>query len=374
MDFLFAEEQRDVQNLAREILNDKAAPDRQLALEKAGERFDAALWQQLASAGLLGVAIAEEFGGMGFGLTDLCFLVEEVGRTVAPVPVVPVLVSAALPIQRFGTAEQKKRLLPKLVSGEILLTAALTEALNEDPTRPAATAKAEGSSFVLNGVKACVPFAHRAERILVAAKTATGVGVFLVDPKAKGVTLTTLRVTTYEPQYDVTLDDVLVAAADVISTDGAEIMRWITERTTMALCSMMTGVADKMMRMTASYTAERHQFGVPIATFQAVGHRAANCYIDVECQRLVSQQAVSLLESERDATTEVQIAKIWTGDCGHRVSYAAQHLHGGMGVDRDYPLWRYCLWARQIEMTLGSSAAQLAVLGERIAAGKAYSE
>jgi len=83
---------------------------------------------------------------------------------------------------------------------------------------------------------------------------------------------------------------------------------------------------------------------------------------------------VSQLESERDATTEVQIAKIWSGDCGHRVSYAAQHLHGGMGVDRDYPLWRYCLWARQIEMTLGNSASTLAVLGERIVAGKAYSE
>jgi 3-oxocholest-4-en-26-oyl-CoA dehydrogenase beta subunit len=375
MDFLFAEEQRDVQNLAREILNDKAAPDRQLALEKAGERFDAELWQQLAAAGLIGVAMAEQYGGMAFGLTELCFFVEEVGRTVAPVPVVPVLVSAALPIQRFGTEEQAQRLLPKLVTGEILLTAALTESLNENPANPTVTsAKAEGRSFVLTGLKTCVPFAHRAERILVSAKTATGVGVFLVDPKAKGVTLIKLRVTTNEPQYDLQLDNVVVEAADVISTDGAHIMQWIAERTTIALCSMMTGIADKMMRMTASYTAERQQFGVPIATFQAVGHRAANCYIDVECQRLVTQQAVSFLESDREATTEVEIAKIWTGDCGHRVSYAAQHLHGGMGVDRDYPLWRYCLWARQIEMTLGNSASTLAVLGERIVAGKAYAE
>jgi alkylation response protein AidB-like acyl-CoA dehydrogenase len=375
MDFSFAEEQRDVQNLAREILSDKAAPERQLALEKAGERFDAELWSQLAGAGLLGVALAEQYGGMAFGLTELCFFVEEAGRTVAPVPVIPVLVSAALPVQRFGTQEQAQRLLPRVVNGEILLTAALTETLNEDPVNPVATvAKAEGSRFVLSGLKTNVPFAHRAERILLAARTATGVGVFLVDPKAPGVTLTKLRVTTYEPQYDVRLDNVVVEAADVISTDGAHIMQWIAERTTVALCSMMTGIADKMMRMTASYTSERHQFGVPIATFQAVGHRAANCYIDVECQRLVTQQAVSLLDSERDATTEVQIAKIWSGDCGHRVSYAAQHLHGGMGVDRDYPLWRYCLWARQVEMTLGNSAATLATLGQRIAAGNGYSE
>src|SRR5690606_34119695 len=112
-------------------------------------------------------------------------------------------------------------------------------------------------------------------------------------------------------------------------------------------------VTDRALRMTASYAAERKQFGVPIATFQAVGHRAANGFIDVECLRLNTYQAVSRLHSGLDATTEVQIAKIWAGDVGHRVSYSAQHLHGGTGIDRDYPLWRYCLWARHNEMMLG---------------------
>jgi alkylation response protein AidB-like acyl-CoA dehydrogenase len=119
--------------------------------------------------------------------------------------------------------------------------------------------------------------------------------------------------------------------------------------------------------MTADYTAEREQFGVKIATFQAVGQRAANCYIDTECLRLVSQQAVSLLNQGRDADDEVMIAKIWVGDVSHRVSHAAQHLHGGIGVDRDYPLFRYCLWAKQLEMTLGSSARLTSELGATIA-------
>ena len=105
-----------------------------------------------------------------------------------------------------------------------------------------------------------------------------------------------------------------------------------------------------------------------IATFQAVGHRAADCFIDVECLRLVSQQAVSLLDQGLDASAAVLVAKIWTGDVTHRVSQASQHLHGGIGVDRDYPLFRYCLWARQIELTAGSSAQLLAILGEDIAA------
>ena len=149
-------------------------------------------------------------------------------------------------------------------------------------------------------------------------------------------------------------------------------MNWLCERTVAALCAHQLGIADQSMRMTASYTAERKQFGVPVATFQAVGHRAANCFIDVECLKLSTYQAVSRLNSEIDATTEVMIAKIWAGDVGHRVSYASQHLHGGMGIDRDYPLWRYCLSARHNEMMLGCSASQLAALGQRIAAGDAF--
>ncbi|MFU8765512.1 MAG: acyl-CoA dehydrogenase family protein, partial [Haliea sp.] len=108
----------------------------------------------------------------------------------------------------------------------------------------------------------------------------------------------------------------------------------------------------------------------PIATFQAVGHRMADCYIDVECLRLCTWQALSLLSDEQPATTEVQIAKIWAGDVGHRVSYASQHVHGGTGIDRDYPLWRYCLWLRYNEMALGSTGAQVAALGQRLAAGE----
>jgi alkylation response protein AidB-like acyl-CoA dehydrogenase len=153
---------------------------------------------------------------------------------------------------------------------------------------------------------------------------------------------------------------------------GAAVMQWVAEHTTAALCAHQLGVTDVAMRMTASYTAEREQFGVPVATFQAVGHRAANCFIDVECLRLNTYQAVSLLDAGSPATTEVQIAKIWAGDVGHRVSYAAQHLHGGTGIDRDYPLWRYCLWARHNEAMLGGSARQLAALGRRIAAGEAH--
>lgn len=375
MDFGFTEEQRDVQNLAREILSEQVTAEKLAAYDEyQAEAFDKDLWGKLAEAGLLGVAIEEAYGGMGFGYTELALFVEEVGRNIAPVPVISSIVSAALPIQKFGSSEQKERLLPGAVSGESILSAGLAEIMSEDPAKPALTkATANGDGYSVSGVKNHVPFANHANRIVVSAATDDGVVVLLVDPSATGVSLTAERVTTYEPQFQLSLDNVAIESADVLAgpADGAAVMQWIAERTQAALCCHQVGVTDKSMRMTASYTAERKQFGVLIGTFQAVGHRAANCFIDVESLRLNSYQAVSKLDSEVDATTEVQIAKIWAGDCGHRVSYAAQHLHGGTGIDRDYPLWRYCLWARHNEMMLGSSAQTLAELGKRIAAGEA---
>lgn len=376
MDFSFNETQKEVQGLARQMLTDLATVERLNAVDRQDDRFDADLWQQLADNGLLGVAIEEKFGGMGFGFTELALLIEEVGRTVAPVPVIPVLVSAALPIQKFGSAAQKKAWLPRVASGEVLLTAALAEDRNEDPLTPLATARAKGKALLISGTKICVPFAHRAERVLLAAKTGKGVVVVLVDPKAKGVKLTPQISTTREPWFELVMKDVLVPEADILvrAEKGQAAMQWLTERTMAALCVMQAGIADKAMRMTASYACERQQFGVAIGTFQAVQHRVADCYIDVECLKLTAYQAVSLLDSGRAAGTEVAIAKIWAGDTGHRVSYAAQHLHGGFGIDRDYSLWRYCLWARQIEMSLGTSARMLAALGARIAEGKAYAD
>jgi alkylation response protein AidB-like acyl-CoA dehydrogenase len=375
MDFGLSETQRDVQQLARKILSEQVSPDRLSQYDEfAAPRFDRELWQQLADAGLLGVALGETHGGMGLGFFELALVVEEAGRTLAPVPLVSHCISGALAVDRFGSEAQKAALLPGAAAGSGLLTAALVEPANENPAAPrATTATAEGDGYRVTGVKTCVPFGREATRILLAATAEDGVVLLLLDPSAAGVSMTDTRYTTYEPQVELELESVAIGAADVLAGpgQGADVMRWIAERTSAALCAHQLGVSDAAMRMTASYTAEREQFGVPIATFQAVGHRAANCFIDVECLRLNTYQALSLLDAGAEATTAVQIAKVWAGDVGHRVSYAAQHLHGGTGIDRDYPLWRFCLWARHNETMLGGSARQLAALGARIARGEA---
>ena len=130
---------------------------------------------------------------------------------------------------------------------------------------------------------------------------------------------------------------------------------------------MMVGVCEVALRLTADYTKTREQFDKPIATFQAVGQRAADAYIDTEAVRLTAWQAVWRIDEGLPAAKEVAIAKFWAADGGQRVVHAAQHLHGGIGVDRDYPLHRYFLWAKQLELTLGGATAQLLTLGEILA-------
>jgi len=373
MDFSFNEIQLDVQKLANQILQGQATTERLNKIDEQALRFDKALWAQLGESGLLGTAFAEDFGGMGLGFMELCLFIEEVGRTVAAVPVVPTIVAAGLPIQAFGTQEQKARLLPGLASGEKLVTAALHEAQNECPSTPSTLAVENDGAYKLSGTKICAPFAAESERVLVTAKVGSEVGVFLLNPNAPGVSLNAQISTTREPWYELVLDNAVVDAADVVmSTGGAEAARWLSELTAAAYCAMQVGVCDSMLKTTAQFTCEREQFGVPIGSFQAVQHRAADCFIDVQCLKLTTYQAASILDAGNDASNEVLIAKVWAGDTGHRVSYAAQHLHGGTGIDKDYHLWRFCLWARQLETVLGSSAQLTAILGKRIAAGEAF--
>jgi alkylation response protein AidB-like acyl-CoA dehydrogenase len=369
MDFALSEEQQDVQQLAAKILTQEATVDRLKTIEASGDRFDEKLWQHLAEAGLLGVAIDEAYGGMGFDFETLCLLIEEVGKTVAAVPVVPVLASAALTLQQFGAASQRERWLPGLARGEALITVALTEPGRDDPSFPATRLEQAGRTWTLHGHKNMVVSADRADAVLLSATLDGELVLLAIDPTAANVKLLPQQVTTGEPQFSMIFDGAAIASEDIIAS-GARARSAIESMVQISLVanSVMTlGVTDTMLKMTATYTSQREQFGRPIATFQAVSHRAADAYIDVQNLRLACQHAVSVLSTHGDATEAVLIAKIWASDVAHRVSQSAQHLHGGIGVDRDYPLFRFCLWAKQLELTLGSGNSYLSALGDAIA-------
>ncbi|MEE9609184.1 MAG: acyl-CoA dehydrogenase family protein [Myxococcota bacterium] len=370
MDFSFSEEQEEVRNLARKILEDLATHERLNEIEASADGIDRQLWKELAKANLLGLGLPAEFGGSELGYLTVCVLLEEIGRTVAPVPALATLVLGALPIAEFGSAAQRSRLLPGVVNGDLILTAALQEAGSDDPARPATTARRQGSGWHLDGVKICVPAAHVAERILVPARSDdAAVGVFLVDPRADGVELAPQKTTNREPHFQLTLSGVAVAGDDVLGDPlrGAERVQWLTERATAAYCAVQLGVSEKALRMTAEYTSTREQFKRPVGSFQAVHTRAGDAYIQVEGMRLTTQRAVWRLDQGLPAEDDVAVAKFWAAEGGQFVGYAAQHLHGGIGVDIDYPLHRYYLWSKQIELTLGSASVQLARIGARMA-------
>lgn len=370
MDFGYSEEENAVGELARQILADRVTNEHLKQHEASGVAFDRELWRALAEANLLGSALPEAHGGSALGFLALGRLLQEVGRHVAPVPAYPVLVLGALPLARFGSAEQQARWLPGIARGETLLTAALLEVDAGDPRVPTTRAERAGEGFQLSGAKQLVPCAAEAERVLVPARDAAGgVSLFWVDPRAEGVALAAQRSSDGQPHARVELRGVRVAEADRLGAaqEGAAILAWLVERAVAARCLMQLGVTERALEMTAAYSRERVQFERPIGSFQAVHQRAADAYIQVEALRLSAQEAAWRLAQDLPAAAQVEVAKYWAAEGGHFAAYACQHLHGGIGIDTDYPLHRYFTWAIQLEHELGSARHQLDRIGRSIA-------
>ena len=373
MDFSLSDEQQTIRDLAARIFEDRATVERVRDVEQSEERFDRALWAALAESNLLGIALPTDSGGSGFGIVEVCLILEQQGRRVVPLPLLPTVVMGALPIAEFGSASLRARWLPGVASGDLVLSAALAEAGANDPLRPRVTAvPTHTDGWSLTGTKLAVPAAHLAARVLVPARAVTGeVGVFLVDPAGAGVELQPAETTNRERQSHLVMTDARVGADEVLALpgEGQRVVGWMLDRALVGLCALQVGVAEEALRLAAAYTTGRHQFGKPLATFQGVALKAADAYIDTEAMRATMWQAAWRLSEGLDASREVLVAKWWASDGGQRVVHITQHLHGGMGADVDYPVHRYFLWGKQIETTLGGASHQLARLGQAIAAG-----
>jgi alkylation response protein AidB-like acyl-CoA dehydrogenase len=365
MDFGFSEEQQALQDLLKKIFRELCTTESLAALEAKGESLHRPVWDALAKAQLLGLALPQELGGGGLGLVELCLLLEQAGAAACPSPLLAALVMAALPIAEFGTAAQSKTLLEPLCRGQSILTAALVE--SAEPV----VAKRDGGGFTLTGTKDCVPALQVASHVLVPARTAPSgaLGVFILDPKADGVTTTKQIGTSGELLGRMELAGVRAPADALLggAEAGAAIIDWTLERSYLGQCALQLGLTRRALELTAKYATERHQFGRPIGTFQAVAQRAGDAYIDVEMIRLTLWRAAWLIDRGLPARREVAVAKLVAAEAAHRVVCAAQHIHGGVGFDRDFPLHRYFLQSKQNEFTLGSAKHHLARLGKMIA-------
>ena len=377
MDFTFTDEQLAVREAVTGILDGLITPDRVEEVEATEDRIDRELWAALADAVLLGLAIPSAHGGGDYGMVELSILLEAQGKVVAPIPLWATLVLGALPIAEFGSPALQSELLPGVVAGQVILTAALADVANDiavgGPGRPSVCAGSTDTGLVVSGTAFAVPYAHLANRVLVPVATIEGTVIAAIDPGAPGVTIERAVTTNREIHPHVHLDGVAVGPDDLLAggdaTKGAEVLSWMLERAWTGLCALQVGIAEAAVAQTADYLNGREQFGVPLATFQGTKLRLADAAIDTEAVRVTAQQAAWRLDNGLDAAREVNVASWFAAESGQRVVFATQHLHGGMGADISYPIHRYFLWGKQIELLLGSPSAQLARLGRQVADG-----
>ncbi|MFI6517634.1 acyl-CoA dehydrogenase family protein [Spirillospora sp. NPDC050679] len=364
MDFALGEELEAVGELARRIFTDHGGREAVRAAERSAGGFDEALWRDLAAAGLLGVALPEDAGGAGLGVAALCVLLEEQGRAVTPAPLWPAAV-AALTVAEHGTPEQRAAVLPALAQGTGRCTVALEEFGPHDPAEPRCTAERDTGPdrgrWLLTGVKAAAPTPFGADHVLVAARTADGPGLFLLETGAAGTAWERVATTGNDVAGTLTLTRAPARALG----DGA--LATALRLTRVALAAVQVGVADGALRLAAAHLTAREQFGRPLATFQAVQHQLADCYIEIAAMRVTLWHAASLIAAGEPAETAALTAKWWAAEGGLNVVHRVQHLHGGIGVDVDYPVHRCFLWGRQTAGTLGGASADLDLLGAALA-------
>ncbi len=371
MDFDLSDEEQAIHDLASQILGDKSTHERLKQLTDSDDRIDSEAWAALAEAGVLGAAIPETVGGIGLGYFATATALQAAGACASPVPLLSTAVMVAMPVVEFGTDDQQAAWLPSIADGSLVAAAALHE---EDSiaSEPQTVAAADEAGFRLEGVKPMVADGLDAGLFVVPAKLDDGsCGVFLIPADAEGVTITPVQVSASQPQARLDLRGVTVGVESLLGGgihDGASIVKWIEQRANVGMCMMMAGAARSSIELAAEYTRQRHQFGRPLATFQAVSSRAGDSYIDTDAITLTAWQAAWRLDQGLDADDAISIARWWAAEGGFRVVHAAVHLHGGVGVDRDYPLHRYFLLARQLELTLGNGEEHLAALGRSIAA------
>lgn len=359
MDFQFTEDQNAIRELAHQIFTDRATDEFLLEFSRTDATYDDQLWTTLAEQGLLGICVPEDFGGTGLGFIELCGILEEQGRRVAPTPLFSSLVLGGLPIAEFGSDEQKQKWLSALATGEAKLTAAVANWGATDAYQQ----EVQAENGVLNGTQTAVIDGAVANAVVVFAADGSA---YIVDTSADGVSVQEQNSFNGANFATITLAN---AQAELLGNagQGEEIAKWLEQRSDVALCAMQQGVCDEAVRRTAEYTGERKQFGAPLGSFQAVAMRAADAYIDTEAMRSAYWGALWRVSEGIDAAAEVRVAKYWACQGSHRVVHAAQHLHGGMGSDIEFPIHRYFILSKLIAFLSGNAAVQLAKLGDLLA-------
>jgi alkylation response protein AidB-like acyl-CoA dehydrogenase len=376
MALVLTEEQSMLRDSARGLISDKAPVShlRHLRDSKDATGFSRDLWATFAEMGFAGLLVPEEFGGSGLGCVEAGVVMEEIGRTLMPSPFLATSVLAASGLSRGGSAAQKSEYLPKISAGSLLAALALDEGPKHRPLQTALQAVRSGNGFKLNGAKALVVDGHVADLLIVAARTAgsagerAGLTLFLVDPKVKGVAIERTAMVDAHNAARIEFDNVEVNTDGVLGEidHGAPLLEAVLDIGRSAVGSEMVGLSEEVFGRTVAYLKERKQFGKAIGEFQALQHRAAQLYVEIEITRAAVLKAQQALDADvANASAAVAVAKARAGATAARAVQEGVQMHGGMGMTDQFDIGFFMKRARVCEELFGDAnyhADQLARL------------
>ena len=363
MDLVLTEEQSMLQKAARDFVSGRSTTKRVRQAMESTPSFSPELWSEMAKLGWVGMLIPEALGGSGLGHRHMMVVLEEMGRGLMPEPLLSTSLLGAGAILVGGSDAQKQAHLPQVAKGERLLALAHEEATSRwSLTALETTATPRGDGFVLRGEKTQVVGGATAGWLVVSAQCGGGIGLFLVEARAPGVWMERQRRLDGRDAAVFRFDDVGVGSESVISAaDGA---LWILERTidaaTIALTAEMLGAMTAAFAMTLEYLKTRVQFGAPIGSFQALQHRAARLYAEIELARSCVMKAHAVLDDPRstgrDIARAASIAKAKCSDAFMLVAHEGVQMHGGIGMTDEHDIGLYLKRARVAEMTFGDAS------------------
>ena len=362
MDLGLSEEQEMLREFARDFLEKECPESLVREMEEDERGYSPDLWRKMAEQGWSGLIVPEAYGGVGMTYLDLVILVEEFGRALVPGPFIPNCV-ATIALLEAASEAQKQANLPAIAAGSQMWTLAFTEPSGRfDAAGVRLAARRDGDSYVLNGTKLFIRDSHVVDKLVVVARTAgsgeDGVSLFAVDARAPGVRHTPVRTIASDKQNEVKLEDVRVPASDLLGEEGKAwpVFQRIASKATVIECAYLVGLSQMAFDITLNYTKERVQFGRPIATFQALQHRAADAATDVDSSRYVTYKAAwAIAEEEPDVDEQVHLAKAWVSEASRRVVAAAQQMHGGIGFTKDYKIQLYFRRQKAAELAWGDA-------------------
>jgi alkylation response protein AidB-like acyl-CoA dehydrogenase len=327
--------------------------------------YDPAAFAEMAQMGWTGVIVPEDYGGSDFGYLSLGLILEETGRTLTASPILSSALAAASAIILGGTAAQKAAYLPGIASGELVGTLAVDEGPHHAPHKVALTATAKDGGYVLSGAKTFVLEGAAAGLLIVSARTSgsptdtAGITLFLVPADAKGVTRTALKLADHRGAANIAFDQVAVGSDAVLGEigQGYGLLEKVLDRARAGLAAEMLGAAVQAFETTLDYLKTRVQFGQPIGSFQALQHRAAKMFTDLELARSCVEAALTAIDNDTPDVPElVSLAKAKMGDTLHLVSNEMVQMHGGIGMTDAHDAGFYLKRARAQEATYGGQA------------------